>query len=70
MQVSVVKADGTIARSVIKELFLFEGLSREKIRDDEIHAGEICAALGMENIDIGDTISDFEIPEGFTGSEY
>jgi GTP-binding protein len=64
MQVSVVKADGTIARSVIKELFLFEGLSREKIREDEIHAGEICAALGIENIDIGDTISDYEMPEG------
>jgi GTP-binding protein len=63
MQVSVVKADGTINKSVVKELFLFEGLSKEKIKH-EVEAGEICAVLGMENIDIGDTIADFENPEG------
>jgi GTP-binding protein len=63
MQVSVVKVDGTIRKSVIKELYLFEGLSKEKVRH-EIPAGEICAVLGIENIDIGDTISDFEFPEG------
>lgn len=65
MQVSVVKADGTINKSVVKELFLFEGLSKEKIKH-EVEAGEICAVLGMENIDIGDTIADFENPEGMS----
>lgn len=63
MQVSVVKADGMIHKSVIKELYLFEGLSKEKVKH-EVEAGEICAVLGLENIDIGDTISDFEAPEG------
>ena len=63
MQVSVVKVDGTVQRSVIKELYLFEGLSKEKVKH-EIGSGEICAVLGVENIDIGDTISDHEFPEG------
>ncbi len=63
MQVSVVKVDGTINKSVIKELYLFEGLSKEKVRH-EVGSGEICAVLGVENIDIGDTICDFETPEG------
>jgi GTP-binding protein len=63
MQVSVVKADGIITKEVIKELFLFEGLSRQKIKIP-VAAGEICAVLGIDNIDIGDTISDIEFPEG------
>ncbi len=63
MQVSVVKADGTISKSVVKELYLFEGLSKEKVKH-EVGSGEICAVLGMEDIDIGDTISDFDEPEG------
>ncbi|MFP4365733.1 MAG: translational GTPase TypA [Bacteroidales bacterium] len=63
MQVSVVKVDGTINKSVIKELYLFEGLSKEKIKH-EVGSGEICAVLGVENIDIGDTICDIEVPEG------
>jgi len=63
MQVSLVKNDGTITKSVVKELYVFEGLSKEKIKT-EINAGEICAVLGPENFDIGDTISDLEFPEG------
>jgi GTP-binding protein len=63
MQVSLVKVDGTIRKAMIKELYLFEGLSKEKVKH-EVEAGEICAVLGIENIDIGDTISDFEFPEG------
>ncbi|MBM3436284.1 MAG: translational GTPase TypA [Bacteroidetes bacterium] len=63
MQVSVVKKDGTILKSVIKELYLFEGLGKEKIKR-EVEAGEICAVFGLENFDIGDTIADFENPEG------
>jgi GTP-binding protein len=63
MQVSLVKNDGTINKSVVKELYIFEGLSKEKIKT-EIKAGEICAVLGPENFDIGDTIADLENPEG------
>ncbi len=65
MQVSVVKKDGTILKSVVKELYRFEGLGKEKIKT-EIAAGEICAVLGPENFDIGDTIADFENPEALS----
>jgi len=57
MQVSLVKSDGSIIKSVIKELYLFEGLGKEKVKW-EVGAGEICAVLGPENFDIGDTIAD------------
>jgi GTP-binding protein len=62
-QVSLLKSDGTITKSIIKELFLFEGLTKEKVKS-EVEAGEICAVLGPENFDIGDTIADGENPEG------
>ncbi len=65
MQVSLVKNDGAILKSTIKELYLFEGLSKEKVKW-EVGAGEICAVLGPENFDIGDTIADGENPEGMT----
>jgi GTP-binding protein len=61
-QISVVKSDGTADKAVVKELFLFEGLGKEKTKT-EVFAGEICAVLGLENFDIGDTIADFENPE-------
>jgi len=61
MQVSLVKRDGGITKSVIKELYLFEGLGKEKVKW-EVGAGEICAVLGPENFDIGDTIADAENP--------
>lgn len=63
--VSVVKRDGTILKSNVKELYRFEGLGKEKVKHD-LEAGEICAVLGPENFDIGDTIADFEAPEGLT----
>jgi len=63
MPISLVKNDGTIVKSVVKELYLFEGLSKEKVKF-EVFAGELCAILGPENFDIGDTIADFENPEG------
>jgi GTP-binding protein len=62
-QVSLVKNDGTILKSTVKELYLFEGLSKEKVKF-EVEAGEICAVLGPENFDIGDTLADAENPEG------
>ena len=64
-QVSIVKNDGTIVKSQIKELYLFEGLGKEKVKY-EVGAGEICAVLCSENFDIGDTIADFENPEGMS----
>jgi GTP-binding protein len=62
MNVSLVKRDGTIEKTKIKELYVFEGLGKERIKH-EIFAGEICALLGPESFDIGDTIADFENPE-------
>ena len=63
MQVSLVKNDGSVLKSIVKELYLFEGLSKEKVKF-EVSAGEICAVLGPENFDIGDTLADAENPEG------
>ena len=60
--VSLVKRDGSIAKSKIKELHLFDGLGRKKV--EEVQAGDICAISGLEGFDIGDTIADFENPEG------
>ncbi len=60
--VSLVKRDGTIIKSRIKELYTFEGLGKEKTKK-EVFSGEICAIMGLENFDIGDTIADFENPE-------
>ncbi|HKK12572.1 MAG TPA: translational GTPase TypA [Flavobacteriaceae bacterium] len=62
MNVSLVKREGSIAKSKIKELHVFEGLGRKKV--DEVQAGDICALVGLEGFDIGDTIADFENPQG------
>jgi len=62
-QLSVVRPGGEIFKFTVKELYVFEGLSKEKVKH-EIPAGEICAVLGPENIDIGDTIADYDAPEG------
>ena len=61
-QVSLVKRDGSISKSRIKELYTFEGLGRVKVQ--EVKAGDICAIVGMENFEIGDTVADHEAPEG------
>jgi len=61
--VSLVKKDGTITKSKVKELYVFEGLGKEKIKTP-VSSGEICAVLGIEDFDIGDTIADLENPEG------
>lgn len=63
MKISVVKKDGVALKSTVKELYRFEGLGKEKVKT-EIHPGEIVAVLGPEDFDIGDTIADFENPEG------
>ena len=62
MPVSVVKRDGRIQKSRIKELFIFDGLGKLKVPEAE--TGDICAFTGIDGFEIGDTISDFENPEG------
>ena len=62
MPVSVVKRNGTIQKSRIKELYLFDGLGKVKVTS--VDAGDICAFTGIEGFEIGDTIADFENPEG------
>jgi GTP-binding protein len=65
MQVSLVKSDGRVFKSVVKELYRFEGLGKEKVKHP-LETGEICAVLGLENFEIGDTVADFEAPEALT----
>ncbi|NRA92021.1 MAG: translational GTPase TypA [Psychroserpens sp.] len=60
--ISLVKRDGSIVKSKIKELHTFEGLGRKKV--DVVQAGDICALVGLEGFEIGDTVADFENPEG------
>jgi len=61
MQVSLCKRDGQIEKSKIKELHVFDGLGRKKV--DEVVAGDLCAIVGLENFEIGDTVADFLNPE-------
>ncbi|WP_116788210.1 translational GTPase TypA [Flavobacterium psychrotrophum] len=62
--ISLVKRDGKISKSKIKELHTFEGLGRKKV--EEVVAGDICAIVGLESFEIGDTVADFENPEALT----
>lgn len=61
MPVALIKRDGKIIKSRIKDLMLFEGMA--KIKVEEVPAGEICAIVGIEGFEIGDTIADIENPE-------
>lgn len=63
--VSLVKRDGSIQKSKVKELYAFEGLGKEKLKDPAM-IGDIVAVLGIDDFDIGDTIADFDNPEGLT----
>lgn len=60
--VSLIKRDGTIIPSKVKELYVFEGLGKEKMKKT-IYPGEICAILGLEDFEIGDTVADVDNPE-------
>ena len=62
MPVSVVKRDGSIQKSRIKELFVFEGFTG-KVKVSQVQTGDICAFTGIEGFEIGDTVADFENPE-------
>ena len=62
MNVSLVKRDGTVKRNVIKELYTFEGLGKERTKNP-VKAGDIVALMGLEDFEIGDTVADLENPE-------
>jgi GTP-binding protein len=59
--VTLIKRDGKMVKSRVKELYTFEGLG--KIRATEVKSGDICAVVGIDGFDIGDTIADFDAPE-------
>ena len=61
MKVTICHRDGTMEKEQIKELHTFEGITHRRI--DEVSSGDICAVVGVERFEIGDTISDFEEPE-------
>jgi len=60
-QISLCKRDGSVKRSKIKELFVFEGMAKAKA--DIVEAGDICALVGIEGFEIGDTVAELENPE-------
>ena len=61
MNVTLAKRDGSTVKSKIKEVHTFEGLGRKKV--ESVSSGDICAIVGVEGFEIGDTICDFENPE-------
>ncbi|MEN9963066.1 MAG: translational GTPase TypA [Bacteroidota bacterium] len=60
-QIALMQADGTIKKMRIKELYVFEGMGKKKA--EQVVAGDICAVVGLEDFNIGDTIADAENPE-------
>ncbi|MEK6552680.1 MAG: translational GTPase TypA, partial [Bacteroidota bacterium] len=60
-KLSIIKRDGSIHNTVPKQIFVFDGLTRVEV--DEVQCGDICAIVGIEDIDIGDTICDASNPE-------
>lgn len=63
--VAVINREGRILKSNIKEAYTFEGLGKQKTKN-EIPCGEICAIFGLEEFEIGDTLADFENPEALS----
>ena len=59
--IALMQADGTIKKSRVKELYVFEGMGKRKVT--EVVAGDLCAVVGLEDFTIGDTIADIENPE-------
>ncbi len=59
--VTLIKRDGKVVKSRVKELYTFEGLG--KVKTTEVRSGDICAVVGIDGFDIGDTITDFDAPE-------
>ena len=61
MNCTIAHRDGSFEKTKIKEVHTFEGMARQKT--DGVESGDICAVVGLENFEIGDTICDFENPE-------
>ncbi len=61
MNITIAHRDGTMEKTKIKELQTFEGMGRQKAT--AVSSGDICAVIGLEKFEIGDTITDFENPE-------
>ncbi len=59
--ITLMQTDGTMKKQRVKELYVFEGMGKRKVT--EVHAGDLCAVVGIEDFNIGDTIADFENPE-------
>jgi GTP-binding protein len=59
--ISLMQADGVIKKQRVKELYVFEGMGKRKVT--EVLAGDLCAVVGIDGFNIGDTIADFEDPE-------
>jgi len=60
--ISLVQADGTTKKTRAREIYVFEGMGKRKV--EEVLAGDLCAVVGIEDFNIGDTLADFENPEG------
>ncbi|MCS6819302.1 MAG: GTP-binding protein, partial [Chitinophagales bacterium] len=61
MPVQLIKKDGSMVKSRIKDLYIFDGLGKAKA--ERVDCGDICAVVGVEGFEIGDTIADFDHPE-------
>ncbi|MDE6142835.1 MAG: GTP-binding protein, partial [Muribaculaceae bacterium] len=61
MDIALCKKDGSVSKQRIKELHTFEGMGRKKVA--EVSSGDICAIVGLENFEIGDTVSSIDNPE-------
>src|SRR5690606_21077977 len=59
--IQLAKLDGSFVKGRVKELYVFEGMGKKRV--SEVPAGDICAVVGIENFQIGETICDFENPE-------
>src|SRR5258705_3983027 len=60
-QVALMEADGSIKKTKVRELYVFEGMGKKKVT--EVIAGDLCAVVGIEDFNIGDTLADAENPE-------
>lgn len=61
MDIALMKRDGSIVKQRIKELHTFEGMGRKRV--ESVASGDICAIVGLENFEIGDTVADYNNPE-------
>ncbi len=61
MDIALCKKDGSVVKQRIKELHVFEGMGRKKV--DSVNSGDICALVGIDGFEIGDTVADINEPE-------